>query len=247
LSRFATTNWSLILHAAARDDTQARLAMALLCETYWYPVYAFVRRQGYAAADAEDLTQGYFARFLEKEFIREVRPEYGRFRAFLLVSVRNFLHNERDRERALKRGGGRRLVSLDAVTAERTYDEKLADRTTPEDLFERSWARTLFDRVLEQLEEKAARQGKAERVARLRPFLTGAEPGAGYAALAAEWDVGESAVRAAVHRLRKDFADLLRQEVGRTVTDEKEVDDEIRHVLAVLAEPGSPDSRLSER
>ena len=240
MSRFATTNWSLILHAAARDDTEARLALALLCETYWYPVYAFVRRQGCSAADAEDLTQGYFARFLEKQFVKEVRPEYGRFRAFLLVSVRNFLHNERDRQRALKRGGGRRLVSLDAVTAERSYDEKLADRTTPEDLFERSWARTLFDRVLEQLERKAAREGKAERVARLRPFLTGTEPEAGYDVLAAEWGVGESAVRAAVHRLRKDFALLLREEVGRTVAAERDVEDEMRHVLAVLAEPPPP-------
>jgi len=238
LSRFATTNWSLILRAA-RSDAEAELAMALLCEAYWYPVYAFVRRQGHSAADAEDLTQGYFARFLEKGFIREVRPEQGRFRAFLLVSVRNFLHNARDHARALKRGGGRRLVSLDAATAERTYEERLADRTTPEDLFERSWARTLFDRVLDQLEQKAARQGKAERAARLRSYLTEADPAAGYAEVAAEWGVGESAVRAAVHRLRKDFADLLRREVGRTVADENEVDDEVRHVLAVLAEAGS--------
>jgi DNA-directed RNA polymerase specialized sigma24 family protein len=114
-----TTNWSLILRAACGDDAEAELAMALLCEAYWYPVYAFVRRQGHSAADAEDLTQGYFARFLEKGFIG-IRPEHGRFRAFVLVSVRNFLHNERDRVRALKRGGGRRLVSLDTVTAERT-------------------------------------------------------------------------------------------------------------------------------
>src|SRR5512139_1298838 len=135
MSRFATTNWSLILRAAD-DDTAAGLAMALLCEAYWYPVYAFVRRQGYPAADAEDLTQGYFARFLEKGFIREVRPEHGRFRAFLLVSVRNFIHNARDHERALKRAGGRRLVSLDAEEAERTYGERIADQTTPEDLYE---------------------------------------------------------------------------------------------------------------
>ena len=159
MSRFATTNWSLILRAAGGDDAEAELAMALLCEAYWYPVYAFVRRQGHSAADAEDLTQGYFARFLEKGFIREVRPEHGRFRAFLLVSVRNFLHNERDRVRALKRGGGRRLVSLDAVTAERTYEPRMADRTTPEDLFERSWAQTVFDRVLDQLEQRAEPAG----------------------------------------------------------------------------------------
>lgn len=237
MTRFDTTSWSLILRAASRDDAEAALAMALLCERYWYPVYAFVRRQGYSAADAEDLTQGYFARFLEKGFVREVRPEHGRFRAFLLVSVRNFLHNARDHARALKRGGGRRLVSLDAEAAERAYEARLADRTTPEDLYEAAWARTLFDRVLEQLGQKAARQGKAERVARLRPFLTDTEGETGYAEVAAEWGVGESAVRAAVHRLRKEFAELLRGEVARTVTDEADVDDEIRHLLSVLARP----------
>jgi RNA polymerase sigma factor (sigma-70 family) len=234
VSRFATTNWSLILRAAGADDAEAELAMALLCEAYWYPVYAFVRRQGASAADAEDLTQGYFARFLEKGFIREVRPEHGRFRAFLLVSVRNFLHNERDRERAKKRGGGRRLVSLDSAAAERNYEERVANRTTPEDLFERSWAQTVFDRVLDQLDQKAGRQGRGARVARLRPFLIGAQMKRAYAEVAAEWDVGESAVRAAVHRLRRDFAELLRDEVGRTVTDRAEVDDEVRHILTLL-------------
>jgi RNA polymerase sigma-70 factor (ECF subfamily) len=234
VSRFATTNWSLILRAAGGDDGEAELAMALLCEAYWYPVYAFVRRQGHSAADAEDLTQGYFARFLEKGFIREVRPEHGRFRAFVLVSARNFLHNERDRLRAVKRGGGRRLVSLDAVAAERTYEPRAAEGTTPEDLFERSWAQTVFDRVLDQLEQGAVRQGRGERMARLRPFLVGAQARGSYAEVAAEWGVGESAVRAAVHRLRKDFAGLLREEVGRTVTDGAEVDDEVRHILTVL-------------
>ena len=234
MSRFATTNWSLILRAAGGDDAEAELAMALLCEAYWYPVYAFVRRQGHSAADAEDLTQGYFARFLEKGFIREVRPEHGRFRAFLLVSVKNFLHNERDRVRAQKRGGGRRLVSLDAVTAERNYEPRVADGTTPEDLFERSWAQTVFDRVLDQLEQRASRRGRETRMARLRPFLIGAETAGAYAEVAAEWGVGESAVRAAVHRLRKDFAGLLREEVARTVTDGTEVDDEVRHILTVL-------------
>lgn len=234
MSRFATTNWSLILRAADGDDAEAELAMALLCEAYWYPVYAFVRRQGHPAADAEDLTQGYFARFLEKGFIREVRPEHGRFRAFLFVSVKNFLHNERDRVRAQKRGGGRRLVSLDAVTAERNYEPRVAEGTTPEDLFERSWAQTVFDRVLDQLEQQASRRGREARMARLRPFLVGAETTGAYAEVAAEWGVGESAVRAAVHRLRKDFAGRLREEVARTVTDGTEVDDEVRHILTVL-------------
>jgi RNA polymerase sigma factor (sigma-70 family) len=234
MSRFATTNWSLILRAAA-DDAEAELAMALLCEAYWRPVYVFVRRQGYSPEHAEDLTQGYFARFLERGFIREVRPEYGRFRAFLLVSARNFLHNERDRERAAKRGGGRRLVSLDAASAEGTYDPNLAVHTTPEDLFERAWARAVFDRVSDQLQQNADRRGRGRRVARLRPHLTAAEPSTPYAEIAAEWGKGEPAVRTALNRLRREFAALLREEVRRTVADDADVDDEIRHILAILA------------
>ena len=225
---FQTTRWSLILKAAEGDSAEAALALALLCEAYWYPVYAFVRRQGYSPPDAEDLTQGYFARFLEKGVVREVRPESGRFRSFLVVSVRNFLHNERDRERALKRGGGRRLVSLDVVAAEREYEHEPVDAATPESLFEQSWARTVFDHVVERLEQETARHEGRERVARLRPFLTGAEPRDSYADIAREWGVGEPAVRVAIHRLRKRFAALLRDEVGRTVSDERDVDDEIR-------------------
>jgi RNA polymerase sigma-70 factor (ECF subfamily) len=190
MGRIETTRWSLILRAAGDEPAKASLALALLCEAYWYPVYAFVRRQGYAPADAEDLTQGYFARFLEKGVVREVRPEYGRFRSFLFASVRHFLSNERDRERAQKRGGGRRLVSLDADEAERAYERTPVDATTPETVFERSWARAVFDRVLERLVHEAAPGDGRERVLRLRPFLTGAEPSSSFADIAREWGVG---------------------------------------------------------
>jgi RNA polymerase sigma factor (sigma-70 family) len=234
VTRFNTTNWSLIVRAASADDEEARLALALLCEAYWYPVYAYIRRQGSSAADAEDLTQGYFARFLEKGVIRDVRPERGRFRAFLLVSVRNFLNNERDRERAAKRGGGRRLLSLDADRAEERLAAEPQDPVTPEILFERSWAQTVIGRVHERLELEAARRGTAERLARLRPFLAGSEPEGTYAAIAQEWGVGESAVRVALHRLRRQFAAILRQEIGRTVESVAEIDDEIRYLLGVL-------------
>jgi RNA polymerase sigma factor (sigma-70 family) len=234
VTRFETTSWSLILRAASADDEEARLALALLCEAYWYPVYAYVRRQGASAADAEDLTQGYFARFLEKGVVREVRPERGRFRAFLLVSVRNFLNNERDRERALKRGGGRRLLSLDAERAEERLSAEPQDPVTPEILFERSWARTVMDRVYARLEQEAARRGTTDRLARLRPFLEGSEPEGTYAAIAREWGVGEPAVRVALHRLRQRFAAILRAEIGRTVDSLTEIDDEIRHLLQVL-------------
>ncbi len=234
LTRFDTTSWSLILRAASDDDDEARLALALLCEHYWYPVYAYVRRQGVSAADAEDLTQGYFARFLEKGVVRDAQRDRGRFRAFLLASVRHFLSNERDRERAKKRGGGRRLVSLDAEAAENRLASEPADPSTPETQFERIWAHTLLERVHERLATESARRGTAERYERLRPFLVGAEPEAGYDEIAREWGVGESAVRVALHRLRRRFGDVLREEIGRTVDEPGDVDDELRHLLEVL-------------
>ena len=140
MGRMGTTNWSLVLRAGADDSSIARAALGGLCEAYWYPVYAMVRRYGHDPTNAEDLTQAYFTRFLEKSWVKEVSPEHGRFRSFLLVSVRNFLNNETDRERALTRGGGQRLVELDGVTAERRYALEPVESSTPETLFERAWA-----------------------------------------------------------------------------------------------------------
>lgn len=234
MTRFATTNWSLILRAASKDDAEARLALSLLCEAYWFPVYAYVRRLGLSAFDAEDLTQGYFARFLEKRVVHDVHPERGRFRTFLLVSVRNFFNNERDRERTLKRGGGQRLVSLDAATAEERLQSEPQDKVTPETVFERSWARTVLARVSQHLEEEARRRGARERFVRLRPFLADTEPEPGLAEIAREWGVGESAVRVALHRLKKRFREVLREEIGRTVASPAEIDDEVRHLLEAL-------------
>jgi RNA polymerase sigma factor (sigma-70 family) len=234
VTRFATTSWRLILRAASNDDAEAQLALALLCEAYWYPVYAYVRRLGMSPADAEDVTQGYFARFLEKGVIREVHRDHGRFRSFLLVSVRNYLNNERDRERAMKRGGGRRLVSLDSAMAEEKLKCEPKELVTPETLFERTWAETVVARVHERLEQESVRRGTRDRLLRLTPFLTGAEPGAGYAEIAREWGVSESAVRVALHRLRKRFIDILAQEIGRTVEPPAEVNDEVRYVLGLL-------------
>jgi RNA polymerase sigma-70 factor (ECF subfamily) len=234
VSRFATTRWSLILRAASHDDAEARLALALLCEAYWFPVYAFIRRGGASAADAEDLTQAYFARFLEKRVVGEVRREAGRFRSFLLVSVRNFLSNERDRERALKRGGGRRLVSLDAARAEERLEEEPRDPRTPESVFERSWAESVLHRVHERLAEEGRRRGAGERFERLRPFLLEGGPGPRFDEVARDWGVGEPAVRVALHRLKKRFGEVLREEVGRTVASRAEIDAEIRYLFQVL-------------
>jgi RNA polymerase sigma factor (sigma-70 family) len=234
--RFDTTNWSVVLGASAGDSAGARAALATLCQVYWYPVYAFIRGRGEAAADAEDLTQAYFARFLEKDCLRDVRPEHGRFRSFLLVSVRNFVLNERERARAGKRGGGRPHVSLDAAAGEARYALEPRDATTPETLFERSWARTVLDRAFGRLREEARRSADDGRYDRLEAFLTGDETGDTCASLAREWGVGQSTVRVAVHRLRRRFGEILREEIGRTVADPGDVEDEVRHLLRIVSE-----------
>jgi RNA polymerase sigma-70 factor (ECF subfamily) len=222
-----------VLRAGSADTKVGQEALATLCETYWYPVYAFIRRSGASPVDAEDLTQAYFARFLEKRFLDDVRPERGRFRSFLLVSVRNFLHNERDRERARKRGGGRPPLPLQGGEGEARYEREPVDSVTPEVLFEKAWVQAVLDRALGRLEAEANGDLREGRFARLRSFLTVDGPEATYAEISREWGVGESAVRVAVHRLRRRFGALLREEVGRTVDQAGDVEKEIRHLLAV--------------
>jgi RNA polymerase sigma factor (sigma-70 family) len=232
MAGIGTTNWSMVLRAGADDSGTAREALAGLCEAYWYPVYAMVRRYGHDPADAEDMTQAYFTRFLEKEWIKDVSPDQGRFRSFLCVSVRHFLHNERDRERARKRGGGRAVIELDGVSAERRYSLEPVESSTPETLFERTWAQQVLDRALERLEAEVAETEGAERFGQLKGHLTGDEPAEAYRDLAEAWGVGESAVRVAVHRLRKRFGRLLRDEIAATVADPTDVGDELRHLLS---------------
>ena len=205
-----------------------------MCETYWPPVYAFIRRRGLAPADAEDLTQSYFARFFEKDYLRDFRPEAGRFRTFLLASVSHFLSNEWDRERALKRGGGTTRISLDAATAEERLRLEPVDRLTPEAIFERQWAAALLTRCLDRLRGEQSASGGKERFERLKGFLTSDGEGAETGALARELGLGESTVRVAVHRLRRRFGALLREEVANTVADPADVDGEIRFMLEKL-------------
>jgi RNA polymerase sigma factor (sigma-70 family) len=232
VARFDTTNWSVVLKAGSDDSATAREALATLCEAYWYPVYAMVRRYGHGAADAEDLTQDYFARFLEKGYAKELRPQHGRFRSFLLVSVRNFLHNERDRARAAKRGGGQSPISLDGTAADQRYALEPTEAATPETVFERAWANAVLARALTRLEAEVSKAEGTERFEQLKPHLTGDEPSQAYRELAEEWGVGESAVRVAIHRLRKRFGRLLRDEIASTVADPADVGEELRHLLA---------------
>jgi RNA polymerase sigma-70 factor (ECF subfamily) len=184
---FQTTDWTLIVEAAGDDSAAARGALGRLCEAYWYPVYALIRRQGYLKADTQDLTQGYFARFIEKAYAKDVTPEAGRFRAFVLASVRHCLSNERDLERAQKRGGGRQPLSLDAATAEERYALEPVDPVTPERLFELAWAGSVLDHALERLAQATAQTDGRERFEQLKACLAIDDAPPQYRELAAEW------------------------------------------------------------
>ena len=247
MARIGTTNWSMVFRAGADDSSIARAALGALCDAYWYPVYAMVRRYGHGPTDAEDLTQAYFTRFLEKGWVKELRPEHGRFRSFLLVSVRNFLNNEKDRERAVKRGGGKHFVELDGVVAEKRYALEPVDSATPETLFERTWAEELLARVLERLREDEVAAGRGDRFEQLKGHLTGDVPTRAYGDLAAEWGVSAGAVRVAAHRLREAYGRLVREEIAATVADPTEVGEELRHLLTVVGRSGEPEGRSRRR
>jgi RNA polymerase sigma-70 factor (ECF subfamily) len=232
--RFETTNWSVILEATVGDSSAAREALATLCETYWPPVYAFIRRKGHKPSDAEDLTQAYFTRFLDKGYLHDFRPEVGRFRTFLRASVSHFLANEWDRERALKRGGGRPPLSLDEMEEVEGHLRLPADPVTPEVIFEQEWAASVLRRCLERLRDEQDGKGGAERFDRLKAFLVGEGDASGYAETARQLGLSESSVRVAVHRLRKRFCAVLREEVARTVASPAEIDGEIRWLLSAV-------------
>lgn len=234
--RFHTTNWSLVLSARERATTESRRALSALCEVYWGPLYAYVRRQGYDADDARDLTQGYFCLLLDKDYLASVDPGAGRFRWFLLASLKHFLSNERDRQRAKKRGGGQLHVSFDAATAESAYLEERTERITAETLFELRWARTVIERAKQRIAREFESRGKRRLFELLRGHLTGDDRDLPQDAVARELEMREGAVRVAVHRMRQRFGELLREEVAETVSHPSEVDDELRYLLRVLAE-----------
>jgi RNA polymerase sigma factor (sigma-70 family) len=232
--QFATTHWSLVL--AARDQTapQAQEALAALCGAYWYPLYAFIRRQGYTADHAQDLTQEFFARLLEKDFLQVVDRDKGKFRSFLLAACKHFLANERDRASAQKRGGGRVHWPIDLDAAEGRYSLEPAHALTPERLFDRRWALTLLDQVLSQLQEELVRAQKGPLFEHLKGFLTGEQGTLSYSQVAQELSLTEGAVRVAVHRLRRRYRELLCAEIARTVHDPSQIEDEIRDLFTAL-------------
>ncbi len=239
--QFPSTCWSLVLAARGRAEPRAREALAALCRAYWYPLYAFIRRRGRAPDQAEDLTQEFFTLFLREGFLDSVDRDRGKFRAFLLAACKHFLANRRDRDHALKRGGGLGPIPIDSRDAEGRYGREPAHEMTPERLYDRGWALTLLGRVLDRLAAEMEHAGKGPLFARLEPTLLGKRGAGTYSRAAEELGLSPGTVKVAAHRLRRRYRALLRAEIGRTVDDPARVDDEIRDLFAALACRERPD------
>ncbi|HWV98468.1 MAG TPA: hypothetical protein VNZ64_02130 [Candidatus Acidoferrum sp.] len=232
---FVTTHWSAVLTAGKRDSTRAQAALAGLCETYWYPLYAYVRRRGYGPEDAQDLTQEFFGRLLQRNWLAPADRQRGRFRTFLLAALSHFLANEWDKAQAQKRGGAVRFVPLQLDSAETRYGQEPPDPLTPEQCYERRWALALLDRVLSLLHDESAAAQKLELFETLKPCLLGDRQNQPYAMLAKKLGLTEGGVKVAVHRLRQRYRLLLREEIAHTVATPAEVDEEMRYLVTVLA------------
>jgi RNA polymerase sigma-70 factor (ECF subfamily) len=233
-AEFTTTHWSVVVDAGRGDSPEASLALDRLCRTYWYPIYVFVRRKGYGPEEAEDLTQEFFARLIRQRDLQAVRREKGRFRSYLLVSLKHFLINEWKRGQTQKRGGGQTMVPLDLTLAENLYSSEAADPRTPEHAFDQRWAVTLLETVLRRLEAEYAASGRASLFSRLRCQLPGESSSQSQEAIGIELGLSEGAVKQSVHRLRRRCRELLREEISQTLATRADVEDEFRHLIALL-------------
>ena len=230
---FATTHWSVVLQAGdAPGDEQSR-ALEVLCRSYWYPLYAYIRRLGRSPHDAQDLTQSFFAYLLEKRLLTKADPESGRFRSFLLGSLKNFMANDWRRQRAEKRGASQ-TISFDAQDAEDRYAVEPIDERNPQSLYEQAWAMAVFDQAIALLETEYNGAGKQALFEQLAPCLQGDRQATTYAEIGRPLGMSEGAVKVAVHRLRQRYRELLRAAVANTVADPLEVDGELRHLMEVL-------------
>lgn len=233
---FVTTHWSVVLSARDGESPQSAAALEKLCRIYWYPLYAYIRRGGQSKENAEDLTQAFFARLLEKKFLDSAQQERGRFRSFLLVALKRFLANEWERTHAQKRGGFQTHLSLDTEIAERKFQSEIAAAEIPPDrAFERRWALILLEQTMSRLRSEFERAGKTAEFERLKIFLTADKKEIPYATVAAELGMNENALRVAAHRMRKRYRELFREEIAHTLAEGESVDEELRHLMSVLA------------
>ncbi len=232
---FATTHWSVVLAAADGDNVEAAAALENLCQAYWYPLYAYIRHRGHSPEDSQDLTQEFFHRLVRNQFLSQVDPRKGKFRSVLLAAMNHFLANEWDRRKTLKRGGGITFVPLDEPLAEQRYLTEQPGGRSPEQLYERAWALALLQKILDRLRAETAGADQAERFEALRPILIGERPSVTYAALAAQLGATEPALKMTVQRLRRRYAELLREEIAQTVASDSEVAEELDHLRLVLS------------
>jgi len=233
---FATTHWSIIAQSALTNAPEAENALAKLCETYWPPIYSFIRRRGYSPADAQDLTQSFFAFFLRTKAYARTDRLHGKFRSFLLASVKNFLSDNWDREQAVKRGGNFEFISLDQQTAEAFYDAASASDSTAECLFDVRWAKTLTSGALDSLRQELQTKGKTQLFEQIKNFLTGGSILPSYDETSVRTGLPAATVKTHVHRLRQRYREIVRREVARTVSAPHEVDEELRYLCRILAE-----------
>jgi RNA polymerase sigma factor (sigma-70 family) len=235
VSAFATTHWTTVLTAGGVLSPQSREALEKLCQTYWYPLYAYARHRGYSTCDAQDVVQGFFAHLIERQGLKRVERGHGRFRFYLLAAFRNFLATEWHHAHASKRGGDAVILSLDAMGPEQLYAQDLARDSDPDRLFERAWASTVLQNVQTRLREECVAKGKTERFNALEPFLAGEQTDQTYAQLGKTLNLAEGSVKAEVHRLRKRYRTLLRLEIAHTVSTPDQISDELRALMAAVS------------
>jgi RNA polymerase sigma factor (sigma-70 family) len=232
---FLTTHWSVVLAAGSEESPKAAAALEELCRAYWKPLYVYVRRQGHDPHEAQDLTQDFFARLLEKHYLELADRERGRFRTFLLTSLKRFLINDWKRAARQKRGGGQEPFSLDAQSAEQDFASEPAEGLSPEQIYEKGWATTLLDRALQRLQADYETAGMARLFNELKAYVWGEKSGLSYAEIGAQLGLTEGAVKVAAHRMRERFRQLLRAEIGNTVADPAEIDAELQYLFEVIA------------
>ena len=233
-SQFAATRWSVVLAAGEATGSQRRQALEELARVYWFPLYSFIRRRGHEAAEAEDLTQGFFAHLLEKNALAKVDRDLGKFRSFLLASLQNYMSDEWDKSRRLKRGGGQKVVALDALDAEGRYHAGQADEMSPERLFAQRWALTVLEQVMGRLQREYAGRGQAGLFEALKGCIAGSAEVLSRAEIARQLSMTEGAVKMAAHRMRRQYREILRDEIGQTVANPEMIDEEIRFLMDSL-------------